>query len=215
MNKFLYLQQNLLKILILDESYSIQNPLKKSSSTLSKLLILTVFFQLLACKSATITAPIDKIHDDQKCYHNGKLSPAERKNKYPFNTAEKISIISFNADLGQTPITNDTIHRSKTNDFIALSSEQIEDLTDILYNYNYAKKTNLISEQKVGCYYPRHAIVFTDQADKVLTFIEICFECREIKTALQTESTGLFCEGKYDLLKSFFIAIGINYFEEK
>jgi hypothetical protein len=154
------------------------------------------------------------ISADQKCYHNGKLTKTERKQIFPFSDADKIKIISFSSQLGKTPIVNDTIILTKTTEAILLSEDQKNNLSDILYNYNYSKNSNLISETTQGCYFPRHAIVFFDKSDKVISFIEICLECSQVVSELPKESIGNFCEGKYDLLKKYFLSIGIKQFKD-
>ena len=153
-------------------------------------------------------------HYDEKCYHNGKLTDSERQTNFPFSKAFRIEVISFDSKLGKTPIANDTIYYSKTKEAVVLSTIYINKLTDILYNYNYSKKTNVFTETTVGCYYPRHAIIFLDNSDKIFSYIEICLECEQIKTSLTTENTGHFCKGKYNLLKEFFVSIGIKYYKD-
>lgn len=155
----------------------------------------------------------DDFHDDPKCYHNGHLSKNERRQIFPFNQAESVKIISFNSKLGKTPIQNDTIITSKTFEIKTLSEKQIDQLTDILYNYNYSKKTNLISFSETGCYAPRHAIVFCNKSNQVISYIEICLECKKIVSGLPQESLGNFCDGKYKLLHQFFLEIGIKHFK--
>ena len=205
------------------------------------ILIVTTLL-LFACKSARNSPPPPPSerhfrHYNQECRHNGKLKKDDRRNIYPFSLAAKINVISFaNRDdeappdfddstvvhkvLPQlphfsqsTPILNDTIATAYTIDNIQLTENQIDQLTDVLYNYNFSKKTTLFSVKELGCYYPRHAIVFLDESSKVITFIEICLECRHIETDLPPESLGVFCDGKYDLLKAFFVGVGIKYFK--
>ncbi len=186
---------------------------RTTTSFIIATLAMTVF---IACKVTKDNSPKPlspkDFHDDQKCYHNGKLSTSERLKIYPFNSQDKIKIISFLSSLGMTPIVNDTISSSQIIDQITLTTAQTDNLTDILYNYNYSKKTNVINETEYGCYNPRHAIIFLDKTDKVLSYIEVCFECEQIKTFLPKESIGHFCDGKYELLKNFFISIGIKHF---
>jgi hypothetical protein len=180
--------------------------------------VLIVLFSLTTrCKHSKDLPPpkvSDRSKSDQKCYHNGKLSSEERKSIHPFRIANNVEIISFSSKLMKAPIVGDSISRKQVIESVILNEGQVNDLTDILYNYNYSRKTNLISRTSVGCYEPRHAIVFTYSSGKVITFIEICFECKEIRTELMEESTGVFCEGKYELLKKYFVSVGIKYFND-
>jgi len=184
---------------------------------------LTVFFSTLifilifvsGCNKNVLPPPsVEDVFDDQKCYHNGKLTDSERKTIFPFNKAFRIDVISFDSILGKTPIDNDTIRYSKTKETVTLSTTNVNKLTDILYNYNYSKETNSFVIRTAACYYPRHAIVFLNKSNKIITFIEICFECRRVKTSLNKENIGQFCEGKYDLIKEFFISIGIKNYND-
>jgi len=178
-------------------------------------LTLIVFGHCKSTRSSFSDPPSpNDISSDQKCCHNGKLTKTERKQIFPFSDADNVKIISFSSQLGKTPIVNDTIISTKTTEAILLSEVQKDNLSDILYNYNYSKNTNLISETTLGCYFPRHAIVFFDKSDKVISFIEICLECRQVVSELPKESIGVFCEGKYDLLKKFFLSIGIKQFKD-
>lgn len=191
--------------------------MKRKALAFSVLFSFIVLLFFTKCKSTKAGFPeppsIKKFNDNQQCYRNGKLNIAERQAIYPFNIADKIQIISFNSCLGKTPIVNDTIIQLKTIENITLTSKQINDLTDILYNYNYSKKTNIITEMR-SCYYPRHAIVFVNESGKVFSYIEICLQCGEIRTELPKENTGVFCAGKYDLLEELFVTIGIKYFKD-
>jgi hypothetical protein len=190
----------------------------KKIQIMSPITVLLIFSALFVqCKSVKTNFDLpptpDDFHDDQKCYHNGHLSKSQRRQIFPFNQAESVEIISFHAKLGRTPIQNDTIITSKTIEIKTLTEKQIDQLTDILYNYNYSKKTNLISFTETGCYAPRHAIVFCNKSKQVISYIEICLECRKTVSNLPKESLGNFCDGKYELLQQFFLKTGIKHFK--
>ena len=176
-----------------------------------------IFF--IQCKpikrSFSLPPSINDIYDDQKCYQNGKLTKSQRLQIFPFNEAESIIVTSFNSKQGKTPIINDTIISTKIIEHIQLSEIQIDSLTNILYNYNYSKKTNIISDTENGCYYPRHSIVFLNNSKKVISYIEICLECKKTISTLDPERLGNFCEGKYELLYNYFKSIGIEHFKDE
>ncbi len=153
-------------------------------------------------------------YSNKECQHNGNLSYKERLDIYPFNAAAKIQVISFSSAERRAPIENDSVLTSKAKEIITLNTEQITDLTDILYNYNYSKRLQVWSITRNGCYYPRHAVVFLDEHDKVIGYIEYCFQCLGYETDLPMESTGVFCDGKYELLEEYFKKIGITHFED-
>lgn len=178
-------------------------------------ILLLLFVQCKPIKKSSDTPPMPfDMNDDQKCYHNGNLTQSERLQIYPFNKAETVKVISFNSRLGKTPITKDTLIASKIIESVTLSAGQIDSLTDILYNYNYSKTTNTFSESTVGCYFPRHSIVFLNKSKKVIAFIEICLECKKIVTALPSESVGNLCDGKYELIHNFFLSTGLKHYTD-
>ncbi len=159
--------------------------------------------------------PVPETYADENCYHNGTKTVAQRRNIYPFNTASRIWVIAFPENTGKAPIVKDKILFSKTIEHIQVDSLQVDQLTDVLYNYNYDPRTNLFDQTAAACYNPRHAIVFTDLKNKVISYIEICIECQHIKSTLPESSLGIFCEGKYKLLEDWLRRTGITYFAKK
>ncbi len=160
------------------------------------------------------SSPSDNHNDNQQCVYNGKLSEKERKNIYPFSQSNKIRVISFNSVLERTPMEDGKILSDKIIDNIQLTNPQINQLTDILYNYNYDATTDVIYQITLGCHLPRNAIIFETASGDVLSYIEICFECLSTKSDLGEEGTGVFCAGKYAQLKEFFVSIGITHFSD-
>lgn len=178
-------------------------------------LICSIVALLTACHSLKQEPPLSNLKDSS-CYHNGELSSAERLKKIPFNNANQIVVVSYPGALNsKTPVLHDTICTSETIDFIRLSSDQTDQLTDILYNYNYSLEPVSGQQSQAGCYYPRHSIIFLDKSKKVTAYLEICFECKGIESNIPEEHFGVFCAGKYELLRDFFASIGITFFENK
>lgn len=179
-------------------------------------LIVLIFSQCNSIKRSFDSPPSpNSINDDEKCYDNGKLTTSQRLQIFPFNQAESIRVVSFNSNLGKAPIENDTIVHSQTIENILLTTSQIEGLTNILFNYNYSDKTTSFNESQVGCYFPRHAIIFLNKSEKVISFIEICLECKKTVTTLPPENVGKFCDGKYELIYNFFQSIGIEHYKDE
>lgn len=178
------------------------------------LLFICLLFGLGCHTNRGLPPPPPTVEDaDQRCYPNGSLSAADRKKIYPFNAAAQVVVIAFDSALGKAPLENNRLVAAQTKERIALSDAQIDRLTDILYNYGYSSSTRLIEQTVSGCYYPRHALLFEDKQGKVLSYLELCLECRRIKTSLPEKSTGVFCEGKYALLEAFFREVGVRYFK--
>jgi len=147
---------------------------------------------------------------DDKCYENGKLNEKQRLVKYPFNVAKEIRIISF--DDHTNPLRNDSLNTAWINESITLNSEQINELTNILYNFNYSKTSDSHLSYASFCYLPRHAVIFYDSSGKMIEFMEYCFECTGNLSSNPQVEMGVFCQGKYDLLETFFRNNGITQF---
>lgn len=93
-------------------------------------------------------------------------------------------------------------------DSLVLTQPQIDQLTNLLYNYDFA---NAPEERSVSlCYDPHHKIVFYNAASKPFAFIEICFECHQFATSEKVQ-LKTFCQDKWTLLEGFFHTIGITY----
>ncbi|RZL42192.1 MAG: hypothetical protein EOP00_23765 [Pedobacter sp.] len=163
--------------------------------------------------------------------HYKPISIEKRLKNYPFSSATKIKLISFNlyesasAEPIITEINNPLpfrknpsielpsimnqkdlvgINQSKT-----LTIAQINKLTDILYNT--CSKYNINRKDAFGCYNPRNAIVFFDKEDMVFAYLEICFECKgnQARPAKLTEFPE-FCSYSYNGLEKFFNRNGIE-----
>ena len=142
-----------------------------------------------------------------------------RLKKYPFNLAAQIQFVSFQQGVYLTsseilrqdslPKINDTILYSKLTEVKTLTYPQVDQLTNIFFNYGFRGTTYKISEP--ACYNPRNAILFLDNKAKVIDFIEICFECRNTSASSDKVSLGEMCDQKLDMLFDLFKKFGIEY----
>ncbi len=120
---------------------------------------------------------------DQKnhlCTNTGKYSVDERRALYPYNTAVKIFLVSFDTLEGDyfthsLPITNNEIDFSKISETEELSRSEIDSLTDMLLNLGYSGR--IFTNSSTGCYDPQNAVLFADTNGKIFEYIEICFHC--------------------------------------
>lgn len=67
------------------------------------------------------------------------------------------------------------VEQSKT-----LNLTEISKLTHILFNT--CNKYFITERSQSGCFFPRNAVVFYDDNDKIFEIMEICFECGGIET---------------------------------
>ncbi|MCM5530637.1 hypothetical protein [Parasegetibacter sp. NRK P23] len=131
-----------------------------------------------------------------------KYSLAERVGFYPFNIAFKVAIVSFDKQVKKIDSSdwrfgkssykdykgdveyglqflNDTICLSKLTQIKILDTNQVDSLTDILYNTCY--RWTITETTKAMCYLPHNAVLFFDKNEKVIDYIEICFDCYQFK----------------------------------
>ncbi|GHN03202.1 hypothetical protein WSM22_46910 [Cytophagales bacterium WSM2-2] len=146
------------------------------------------------------------------CVKTKSLTRTKLKNTYPFDRTKKIQLVSFKPDYESGPMKNGTLDSTKFIESKTLRRKDENNLVDILYNYNFDPKVNKdsIVTEAMMCYEPRNAVLFKNNKNEIVAYLEICFECLRHK-----ESEGLllgeFCQDKYSRLKDFFGQIGIKY----
>ncbi|AZA85317.1 hypothetical protein EG349_00155 [Chryseobacterium shandongense] len=172
-------------------------------------------------------------------YSQKKFSTNEIFNTSPLQKAVKVKIISYNINFiseVRTPlppiggkIDSAVIKRIIENQKFPISlknSIENEDLVGIdemkilnfketfdlfklLYN-TCGKFPNQLRSVSM-CFFPRNAILFYDENDKVFDFLEICFECQRMEP-LSEESTEIndVCDNFYSNLEKFFQSKGLQ-----
>lgn len=155
---------------------------------------------------------------NHNCIKKNATSFTTRLKKYPFNLSSQVQLVSFKRDTinskqgdirDSLPRMNDTICYSKLYEVKNLTLVQVDQLTDILYNYGYSGPIHI--GYSSNCYIPRNAILFLDNNGKVIEYIEICFECSETRQSSSKISLGDMCEQKMEMLKGFFKKVGVEY----
>lgn len=176
----------------------------------------------------------------------GKKTVEERRATFPFSEAKKVLLISF-PDPNMVVENDETGERSKidslnltrwdfkiiksfklpekdykyyTTEIVELNQNKIDSLSHILINYKL-KKNKLPKEYMffvVGCYSPRNAILFLDSFDKIISYVEICFECHQFYQIPKgtIPNINIFSSLKesskmIDLIKGIFESNGIEY----
>ncbi|MGZ3898502.1 MAG: hypothetical protein ACXVLT_01640 [Flavisolibacter sp.] len=191
---------------------------------MTKLLVLLSLLFVYAIAQAQLK-PLDIKHSATKsqkiqsdanlhCKTHNRYSTAQRRGFYPFSKAGRIELISYNwpdsvVMGGEVPLKGEQLDATYVKEVKVLSGTQIDSLTQILYNVGY--KGYFFTEVDIKCYDPRNAIVFLDVSGKLLGFIELCFKCQKFRLSSQKIRTGDFCYEKYELLKTFFSSVGIEY----
>ena len=158
-----------------------------------------------------------------------KYSFKTRLTFYPFNQSGKIMLVSFDKQVDTShslkttyyrppeyiytlPIQNDTIRFSKLVQKVSLNINQLDTLSDILYNTCF--RWTIREEKKTDCYIPHNAIIFFDKNDNLLEYIEICFDCQRIKYSNKKIERFEQCDFAFADLKKYFQILGL-YISEK
>ncbi|PZQ78158.1 MAG: hypothetical protein DI548_16405 [Flavobacterium johnsoniae] len=155
------------------------------------------------------------------CAKNTKINLQQRLANYPYNETSQIKLIAYqnkregiigeeiqeylNSCIGKEAVAIE----SQFDEIKALNFNQIEKLTDIIYNYGYKAKTSLGVASK--CYEPRNAILFYDNTSRLIAFIEVCFGCRNYRTNDSKITLGDECTQKLSMIKDLFKQNGIQY----
>lgn len=170
--------------------------------------------RLADIKNPPTKAQTEESYRNMHCKTTEKYSAEERRAFFPFSRANKVKLISFVQPPsvimgGSIPLKSGALDTGLVKEVQELSPAEVDSLTHILYNIVY--KGYFFTETDIKCYRPRNAIVFYNDAGKLLAYIELCFECKKNVLSTQRIKTGDFCEEKYELLKDFFARMGIKY----
>lgn len=193
-------------------------------------ILISLLFIVFACRTqqdARFSPPPigngENLYGDNSCFLRYHVSTDERKNIYPFSKATSVKLVSFEYDINRVAddgyLFSSSLHRFlpvQYRESIALSNEQIDSLTNLLYNYDFRAMPSKRGVPK--CYRPRNGIVFYDVEGSQFAAIEICFECQRFMTfpekVILPEQRSLsvdFCTQKSDMLRDFFKSSGVYY----
>lgn len=114
-------------------------------------------------------------------------------------------------------VENGLLNYATIKEIKVLTQSQINQLTNIIYNtdlkvHRYGEpEPALYVTGGGGCFNPRNALLFFDKNGKIFDYLEVCFECAVADSESRKITLGSGCDQKFDLLKKFFISIGIKY----
>ena len=163
----------------------------------------------------------EKEFEKSNCVRSNKLSFENRVLNYPYNISSQIKIISYkNKGEGfegeelqkylDLIISNkDSLNESNFDEIQILNTKQIERLTDLIYNYGFKEKSEI--SVMSNCYMPRNAILFYDNENNLIGFLEIFFECNNYRSNNEEITIEEHCTQKMQLMKEFFKDCGIKY----
>ena len=133
--------------------------------------------------------------------HNSENTASENAKDY-CDRANVLRKWVIDAPKGQTYCAIETIE---------LNNTQIDSLSNTLLNYTASGGSSF---SIVGCYTPRHALLFLDNDEKIIAWIEICFQCSQMKVSYEAVEDVPFdirCKERRDAIKAFLRKIGIIY----
>ena len=173
---------------------------------------------------------------ERKCESTNTYSDAERRQMFPFNKTKRVLAIAYqnyefkDAHNSENTVSENTkdycdranvlkkwvVDAQKSQTYCAietieLNNTQIDSLSNTLLNYTASGGSSF---SVVGCYTPRHALLFLDADEKIIAWIEICFQCSQMKVSYEAAEDVPFdtrCKERRDAIKAFLRKIGIVY----
>ena len=173
------------------------------------------------------------------CSFTYQYNAAARLKLYPYATASKIMVVSYyggaqpnsEISLDGKPvkkltykqkqhykglvITNKQLDYSTLIETKTLTSKQIEELSNIIYNYEYTGLRDYTFVGHAGCFYPRNSIIFFDKNGNIFDHLDICFSCHGYDSASGKLDVGTACAQKFGMLARFFVKAGVKYAADK
>jgi hypothetical protein len=159
--------------------------------------------------------PVTKSHLIKSYRSSGcdkkRLSIAEIKRETFFKDIASIKLTSFkikpDAEERKIPKANDQVDMNGMFETKTLN-EDLKDITmDALANQYKPNQQEWIA----FCYEPRNAVVFLDKNEKVIGYVEICFECHGHKIQPEDLKTYIPFTVSFEMMKQIFMAAGIKY----
>jgi len=177
-------------------------------------MVFALFVFLSGCKKA---------EDSIIAVHKEKSIPLSKmKETFPFSEAEKIEVISYSLrHTWDTIVVNgytrtaDVVKDKKLQvnptgikDRIVLDSKS----TEKLFKFFFTESCHDGSE--ATCYSPRHSVLFYNEKNEIIAYIEVCLECAISMNSEGFDYNSLCIERMGDLHKIFKEA-GVKYFGEE
>jgi hypothetical protein len=194
----------------------------------------------LRAKKTKFLRDPDSLRQAALCTYTGRFTKEERRGFFPFSKARKIEIITYENPSFYAPTFVDEYYakarfpkrheqkqatnRKSSNqetvtatiiDTTALTDAQIDKLTDVLFNYDYSDNSVHFVEVGASCYQPRHSFIFYNRNNRAFAKTDICFSCQRIEWSNKKIKSLPFCNGKWDLLRSFFRECGVTQYLDR
>lgn len=143
--------------------------------------------------------------DGTYCGNSKRKSLNEVKGLYPYRAIHSIKVVSFKGF--EIPKTNGQIDLKKMFEIKSLDVNLTNKMLDIMANYD----NKGMGMDIAFCWDPRNAVVFLDKSEKVIGYIEICFDCQQYKIQPEELPISNFCNEKMDAVQGLMIRAGISH----
>ena len=150
---------------------------------------------------------------DLKCFYKPKYSVPQRNQFYPFNIADTIKLISFRYHKNNYPVKGDSVLTDSLVAVKILTKQEVNKLTDILYNNFYKRNPNY--GVLMQCFFPRNAILFLNSFGHLKENVLLCFHCDRHEASSDEINFGNECSQKMEKLRQFFVSIGLKFGTDK
>lgn len=131
---------------------------------------------------------------------------------FPFSKASRIEVISYAGRMNWGDMDEEIVKDSSLviKDKIKERKVFTKTQTDSLFDFLFIDECTVF-DSKSRCFDPRHSVLFYDEKDKVIGYIEVCLECG---TTEQSFSFNAICDKRTKKLANIFKQAGIKYFGE-
>ena len=140
------------------------------------------------------------------CGNSRRISLKEIGKQFPYSETHSIRVVSFKG-YDSIPKTAGKIDFKKMYEVKTLDKGLTNKMMDILVNYD---NKNLAMEIAF-CWSPRNGIILMDKNWKVLSYLDICFECQLYDFEPKPATFGRFCNEKMDAIQGIMKKAGITY----
>jgi hypothetical protein len=169
------------------------------------------------------------------CTFTDQYTIEQRLKKYPFSRAYKILAVSYrgggepNTEILDTlkpvqklshkeiqlrkglVIIKDSLDYSTVIETKTLTKSQIIRLTNVIFNTDFKKNDWVNPVHNGACFEPRNSFIFLNKKGKVIHHLDICFHCHHYESDTNKLDIGAECKQKFDMIREFFISVGVIY----
>lgn len=137
------------------------------------------------------------------CGNTDRKPLAEIKKAYPYSQTASIKVVSF--ECCAIPKASDKIDFTKMQEVKTLDADLTNKMMDNFANY----KNNESGKDIFMCWNPRNAVMLMNKDERVIAYIEICFECQRYEVS-DNNLFGNFCNEKLDAIQGIMMRAGIT-----